>query len=233
MERSRTDYKHGSKRSWRRKANRGTTTDTTPTWCELRDRDASCAPRAPSSTVSLKFVQQPVHIRLNGEIAKFTTKSRRQREKSRSGVYMNPNMTIDNRIIPMRSLNNFPLESPKVIHFQTTLFLSEVRLRCKIRKLTDDFFSGSQEGRARLRSDVFLFHMSRRTEMKSWTRSGSACELRIQISSRQFCSRSWERRPAIVEADQQFCRCNGRGIRRQIGESMSIRLHDRMSRADV
>jgi hypothetical protein len=35
-------------------------------------------------------------------------------------------MTIDNPTIPMRSLNNLPLESPKVIHLQTTFILSHV-----------------------------------------------------------------------------------------------------------
>jgi hypothetical protein len=69
-----------------------------------------------------------------------------------------------------------------------------------------------------------------------WNRgrgSGSACELRIQISSRRFWSRSWERRPATVEADEQLCRCNSRGIRREIRESMSIGLNDRMAHTDV
>jgi hypothetical protein len=75
---------------------------------------------------SLNSAQQPVHIRLNREIAKFMTNSRRQRGKSRNGAEMSLNMTIENPTIPMRSLNNLPLESPKVIHLQTTLLLSEI-----------------------------------------------------------------------------------------------------------
>jgi hypothetical protein len=39
---------------------------------------------------------------------------------------MSLNMTINNPTIPMRSPNNLPLESPKVIHLHTTLVLSEV-----------------------------------------------------------------------------------------------------------
>jgi hypothetical protein len=54
------------------------------------------------------------------------TNSQRQRGKSRSDADMSFNMTINNSTIPMRSLYNLPLKSPKAIHLQITLILSEV-----------------------------------------------------------------------------------------------------------
>jgi hypothetical protein len=52
---------------------------------------------------------------------------------------MGLNMTINNPTIPMRSPNNLPLESPKVIHLQTTLILSEAYADMRNREIHGQF----------------------------------------------------------------------------------------------